>query len=199
MKVHLSPGPVFGRHLLQSAQGQAAGDEISDESLHINESGTEKINEPEMTHRDRVEKKKLEEATSFLRNMIGKPKIVLGAGAGHRQESRRTTLDVWNELNGSKLNLSGHITEGRKSGLTIIVNHYSKKPVSFNGVPIVLTPNIKPGNERCDRSSTPIEILFEETDTPGEYRAYFTDLAQGNYTLRIGDPNLTVFGNPRKQ
>ena len=147
------------------------------------------------THRKIVEKRKLDEAAGFLRPLVEKTKIILGAGAGHKQKGRRIALDAWNNVNGSMLNLSGHIIEGKKSDFTLILSQYGKKPISFEGVPIVLIPNTK--EDRCDRATTPIENLFEETDVRGEYRAHFNDLAQGSYTLKIGDPNLNVYGNER--
>lgn len=152
----------------------------------------------DLTHKKQVEKKKKEEAANVLRHLVEKTTIVLGKGSGKSHSNKRVVLDSWINVNGEQVNLSGHLNE-RISELVLLVCHYSRKPLSFAGVPIVLTPNIKPGDERCDRTSSPTEVLFKETDTCGEYRAYFTNLAQGSYTLRIGDPNVTVFGNPRQR
>ncbi len=153
---------------------------------------------PQVKHRELVERQKREDAAGFLRPLLNKTKIVLGAGAGHKQDSKRLALDVWGNANGDLLNLTGHINEGKKSGFTLVISHHSRKPVSFENVPVVLTPNIRPGNERCNSITTPTEVLFEKTEVKGEYRAYFKDLPEGNYKLSIGDPNYNVYGNLRE-
>lgn len=149
----------------------------------------------ELSYRDRMEHQKLIAAAKELRPLFDKAKVILGKGAGHRQEGRREVLNVSTLVNESHLNVSANLNEGRRSELIVTVFHHTNKPVSFNGVPIVLTPTTR--EQRCDRSSTPIEVKLEGTNKKGEFRAVFLDLEQGNYTLRVGDPNFTVFGNVR--
>ena len=149
--------------------------------------------------RDSVEHRTIQDASAVLRPLLEKTKIFLGAGSGRKQEGRRTVIDAYTSVTGhDMLNLSGHIHEGRKSNFVLRVHHSSLKPISFTGVPVVLTPNVRPGEERCNRITTPFEALFQETENRGEYKVVFSNLSSGNYTLRIGDPNFTIHGYKRK-
>ena len=149
--------------------------------------------------RDSVEHRTIQDASAILRPLLEKTKICLGAGSGRKQEGRRTVIDAYTSVTGhDMLNLSGHILEGRRSNFVLRVHHSSLKPISFTGVPVVLTPNVRPGEERCDRITTPFEVLFKKTENKGEFKAIFSNLSSGNYTVKIGDPNFDIFGNKRR-
>ena len=154
---------------------------------------------PQFLCADSAAHKILQDASAILRPMLDRTKIFLGPGSGRKQAGRRTVIDVYTSVTGRDiLSLSGHIHEARKSNFVLRVHHSSLSPISFSGVPVVLTPNIRHGEERCDRVSTPFEVLFTETENKDEYVATFSNLAPGNYTVKIGDPNVNIYGHERK-
>lgn len=136
--------------------------------------------------------------TSVLRKLIGNTTIFLGRGAKHSLQKQRKAFNIWKVIGGEVFNLSGNINESKGKGITIVLFQRGKNSISFEGIPLVLEPKIKYGEERFDRSNIPIEEKLESTGVVGEFKVTFLRLDHDCYKLRVGDPNLDIYGNLRK-
>ena len=132
----------------------------------------------------------IQTAAAILRQLIGKRVVSFGGGGKGHAENQRSSFDEWHPHSNGNINISGDINVGRRE-FALRVFHLSQRPISFEGVPVQLV--------NCNQEGNSIEELLETSDDKGqEFRACFEGLETGNYRIVIGDPNLTVFGHPRK-